>query len=381
MNLLRHEIIEQSDRFNKDRAFDPTAYGSRDLSILAYGNFYFSRTWMVAAFALSETLTRCRWKLPKKGPIRILDLGSGSGASGLSCLFFMRRFGISNPIEVHAWDYSGKSLTYLKNLHRERSELWPNSKLVSDRVDLRFSLQEKKDLKFDLIFLGFSFNEILQDQDPRITTSWLQSVCDQLKTNGRLVLTEPAEPEICRKLHQTTAALSTENENLSHWAPYLNGFACPMTANASKYFSHEVRTSSPLSTVERINRPLGLEIRQVKFGLAILGLETPPAVMESPDFFRLISPVKKRKGTLSFLGMAADGKEYRYEFQRRDLEKEQLKDLLRMERGDVVRSQKQLTANEAGRVRFGKDDRIDLIFAPRILPSEADRSPTALLGD
>ena len=40
LNLLRREIVEQSDRFNKKRIFDSAAYGSRDLSILAYGNFF-----------------------------------------------------------------------------------------------------------------------------------------------------------------------------------------------------------------------------------------------------------------------------------------------------------------------------------------------------
>jgi len=27
LNLIRQEIVEQSDRFNKDRTFDPSSYG------------------------------------------------------------------------------------------------------------------------------------------------------------------------------------------------------------------------------------------------------------------------------------------------------------------------------------------------------------------
>ena len=84
LNLLRQEIVKQSDRFNKFREFDADAYGKRDLSILAYGNFYFSRTWTAMTFAMAEAhLFRC-WNPPKKGPVRILDLGAGTGASGLS---------------------------------------------------------------------------------------------------------------------------------------------------------------------------------------------------------------------------------------------------------------------------------------------------------
>ena len=68
LNLMRREIVEQSDRFNKDRSFDPSAYGSRDLSILAYGNFYFSRTWMAMTLQ-SEKLLR-----DATGSLRYRDL-------------------------------------------------------------------------------------------------------------------------------------------------------------------------------------------------------------------------------------------------------------------------------------------------------------------
>ena len=53
LNLLRREIVEQSDRFNKKRIFDLGAYGSRDLSILAYGNFFFPRTWYAMNLCLA----------------------------------------------------------------------------------------------------------------------------------------------------------------------------------------------------------------------------------------------------------------------------------------------------------------------------------------
>ena len=54
LNLLRQEIVRQSDRFNKTRDFDPSSYGARDLSILAYGNFYSPRTFAACGYALAE---------------------------------------------------------------------------------------------------------------------------------------------------------------------------------------------------------------------------------------------------------------------------------------------------------------------------------------
>ena len=50
---------------------------------------------------------------------------------------------------------------------------------------------------------------------------------------------------------------------------------CPLAMNQSKYFSHEVRKFKPSETVEKINRPLNLEIREVKFGLSMIGTAHP----------------------------------------------------------------------------------------------------------
>ena len=41
LNLLRREVVQLSDRFNKKSSFTASSYGGRDLSIIAYGNFFF----------------------------------------------------------------------------------------------------------------------------------------------------------------------------------------------------------------------------------------------------------------------------------------------------------------------------------------------------
>ena len=165
LNAIRREIVEQSDRFNKTRSFDSNSYGARDLSILSYGNFFFPRTWQAMSFVLSEAYFLRNWKVPRKGPLRILDLGSGSGASGLASLFQLRQWGVKNPISLEAWDYSGKSLATMKNLHRSCMELWPDSKVFTTRKDLTNDLPPPNKRKFDLILLGFSLNEILQESE------------------------------------------------------------------------------------------------------------------------------------------------------------------------------------------------------------------------
>ena len=366
LNLLRAEIVQLSDRFNKVRSFTASSYGGRDLSIIAYGNFYFYKTWTIASFAVTEALSRCKWQAPKKGPIRILDLGSGSGASGMACISCIRRLGIENSVELHALDYSGKSLNYLKDLFRCSNSIHYNAKIIARRCDLRFETNQNVRSKYDIILLGFSLNEINQDQESFQCVEWIQELSDSLKGSGRLVITEPAEVETCRNLQSIMSMVAEQNPNLFLQAPYFNGKSCPMMLDNSKYFSHEVRRCSPLNMVEKINRSLNLEIREVKFGLSILGFEKPCVETSTAGFFRIISPIRKRKGTISFLGVGSDGKEYQYELQRRELNKFEEKKLLFLERGDVLEIAGDWLELSDKQIRIPQNTRINPIYIPRI---------------
>lgn len=368
LNLIRKEIVKQSDRFNKFRDFDADAYGKRDLSILAYGNFYYPRTWTAMTFALAEACHVRGWSPPKKGPVRILDLGSGTGASGLSCLHYLSSQGLENHIQLEALDYSSKSLVFVKKLHTAKREFWSNSRISTTRMDLKFPFDEDNRKKYDLILLGYSLNELLDEDDDdhenyRQLLSYLPGL---LKNNGMVIITEPAQAEICHTLHQNCAKLIKEDANVFLHAPYFNGMCCPLADNQSKYFSHEVRKMSPPSVMEKINRPLNLEIREVKFGLSMLGTNRPKDLGHGQQVCRIISPIKKRKGTVSFIGMASDGKEYTYEFQRRDLQKEELNDLLCLTRGDILTLKNmQSTPDPSNRIRLHKMEQISPLFMPR----------------
>ena len=367
LNLLRQEIVKQSDRFNKFREFDADAYGKRDLSILAYGNFYFSRTWTAMTFAMAEAHLFRGWNPPKKGPVRILDLGAGTGASGLSCLHYLRSQGLENHLQLEAVDYSSKSLAFLKKLHSSRNDLWTDSRVTTSRQDLKFSPSEDNRKKYDLILLGYSLNELLEEEgEDSNYRQLLSSLPDLLKSNGMAIITEPAQGDLCHLLQQKCTELVDKNYNLNLHAPYFNGMPCPLAANNSKYFSHEVRKFKPAETVEKINRPLNLEIREVKFGLSILGTTKPRELRRENQVCRIISPLKKRKGTVSFIGMASNGNEYTYEFQRRNLEKEELNDLMNLVRGDIVELSGMDLDDKADRIRLQKIDQIHPLFMPRL---------------
>ncbi len=365
LNLIRKEILIQSDRFNKNRSFDPQAYGSRELSLLTYGNFFFPRTWKAMTLALSEAFHFRLWEKSNKGPIRILDIGSGSGASGLSALSFLRKLNIENSISLESWDYSGKSLAFQKNLHRACYSLWPESEIKTKRTDLRYNLPKASKQRYDLILLGYSINEVLQDTEANEYRDWLREIIGLLAPSGFVLIVEPAEKNLCDQLHKNSAFLSSVEKDLHIESPYFNGNQCPFFSGKTNYYSHEVRKIYPSQRIEEINKPLGLEMREVKFGLSIIGKKPPRSFPKNFSFCRLVSPVRKKKGTISFIGIASDGLEYGYELQRRSLTTEETKGLLNMERGDIIKIADGESGKDPKRIRIHSYNSLSLQFAPR----------------
>ena len=364
LNLLREEIVRQSDRFNKTRDFDPSSYGARDLSILAYGNFYSPRTFAACGFSLAEAFNYRGWRAPGKGPIRVLDMGCGSGASSLAVLFYLRAWGIENPIQLDALDYSGKSLAFLSNVHRENAHLWRDTRINTERKDLRHLSSDSLKGGYDLIVSNYAINEWLEGADQAHRSKVLEQIGSLLKGSGYLLLMEPAEGEVCRALHGASAQTAENNDRLHLVAPYFNSIPCPLLEMESKYFSHEVRPCTPPPMVEEINHHLNLEIREVKFGISMLARSQGRTLPEHSGVLRIISPVRKRKGTISFWGIGVDGKEVEVEWQRRNLKKEDQKNLLSLQRGDII-EQISISGNWEKRIRLEKADDIRPLFLPR----------------
>ena len=364
LRFIQEEIVTQSDRFNKERHFTPKSYGSRDLSILAYGNFYFPRTWTHLSYVLAEALDLREWTPPRKGPLTILDLGCGSGATSLSALRTLRDRGIENPIELRAIDYSGKSLDYFRNLHSGLYQLWPGSKIETKRTDLCSDIPNRHGAKYDLILLGSTLNEIIPEDEPEIYARKLGDVASLLKPSGFLVVMEPALKEGCRRL-QKAAAMLAEVRRIHLHAPYFNGKGCPLVNADSPFHSHEVRSWKVPQDAKKINEPLGLNLVDLKFGFVLLSKKPPRQFDATHAIFRLVSPVNKRRGLYFFVGIAAEGSERTYEIQTRDLESGDRELVESLQRGDILELKEHLPLGDGKRIRIPNARAIETLFAPR----------------
>ena len=87
-------------------------------------------------------------------------------------------------------------------------------------------------------------------------------------------------------------------------------------------------------------------------------------IRDSSEVIRIISPVRKRKGTLSFWGIGTHGTETEYEWQRRTLDKEDQSSLLQLQRGDVVEING-IEDREQKRIRLTKAEQMSPLFVPR----------------
>ena len=277
----------------------------------------------------------------------------------------IKKLGIRNPIFMDSWDYSGKSLTFLKNIHKDLNYLWSESKLHTQRTDLRNLPSLKNKQKFDIILLGYSLNEIIESEQISEIANWLEGVINLLSQNGYLIITEPAEKEACNNLQNVVSLISKRSKNCFIHAPYFNGLDCPLMDKQSHYYSHEVRKNHFSNIQEKINRPLNLEINLVKFGMSILSKLKPKNMSMDARTCRIVSPINKKKGTVSFIGIASDGAEYRYEIQRRNLKPDQTKILTKLERGDVLNFNTLEPLMEDYKKRIPTYESISWPFSPR----------------
>ena len=94
------------------------------------------------------------------------------------------------------------------------------TRTTCEQVVQIFETNQNVKSKYDIILLGFSLNEINQDQESFQCVEWIQELSHSLKGSGRLVITEPAEVETCRNLQSIMSIVAEQNPNLFLQAPF-----------------------------------------------------------------------------------------------------------------------------------------------------------------
>ncbi len=308
------------DTFTTERKEGVEPYDTDPDLLIAYGLYYFPQTYARTLYPLDELLRFRKWNPGPK--VRVLDLGCGLGASGLAIYDRLKSEG--KTVEMHAWDQSSPSLELLQKLVRETR----NTEWNCRKEDLHHLKLEKAE--WDLIVMSFSLNELFTTPDP----AWINSLLNSLTPNGILLILEPAT-QIASNALMTLRDHFAEQGKRTILGPCLHHAACPLRKDG-KFWCHEVRIWQPPESLEFLNRRLYHTIRELKFSFLVLGSQPLVPSTGTTAQLRLISPLQEENGKTAFIGCAADGDKHRYEILHRHLEKAERKDLMKIERGNLL---------------------------------------------
>ena len=355
MGKIREYVQYLSDHFTLDREDIGVDYGRKEYFLLAYGIFFFPQTWTRVRYVFLELLDYYDWQLSKKGPIKILDVGSGTGAAFLSVIQLLRARGVTNPIVVDAVDYSKNSLQMARSVLLENRSLFGDVKLNLHAQDCsQFVRTENKKLSgYHLVLASFSLNEIFKDMSFEERNKVIDILQNKCRAKGLLLVMEPALKETSEDLQRIRDWRILENESYS-WGPYLSDHKCPFLEKG-KYWNHEVRIWSPPKSLRTVNTKLWRSVRELKFSYMALGqVEAAKCQMDPNSMIsvRIVSPVVKKRGRFVFFGVSEMGAHSSFEIQTRDIESFEKKLLEDLERGDILDIENVIQLGEGNNYRI-----------------------------
>lgn len=361
LERFEKHVARLSDLFTIDRPESFTDYTAEPDLLNAYGLFFFPQTFSRTRFPLLELLEYRGWAPPSDA--RILDLGAGLGAAGLSAATLLRDKG-AQSISLHAVDHSTKALTVLEEQARQ-PELSGWLKSETTTADFRdvLNLSAVTRHKYDLIVISFAVNEAFSGGATGLIYNWLKQLSTLLSPQGVILVTEPSVRISAETLQRVRDQIAADDE-LKIVAPCLHAHSCPLLRDG-RFWCHEVRRWRPNWSLEYLNRKLFRDIRDQKYSFLALTsgawYQQPPA---DERHFRMIAPMSVQKGHLLTAGCAADGERYEIDLQTRGLKKKQTKQLEKIERGDVVKVARLNELGGENQRRIESREEIESVYHP-----------------
>ncbi len=289
---LAAEVTKLSRSF-AERAVDPS-YMDRAESREAYGAYYGEVSRSKGESLGYEILRRGAPSLFLKSPLRMLDLGSGTGEFALGVADALLSLP-SLSLSLHLVDRSREALS---DAAREGEH---------SRLSLTFSQAVLPDARpflpgsFDIVTMANCLAE--NENSVEEFADLLQEISTFLTPGGLLLLVEPADRRASRTLLTLGDSLLSRHSPLSLLAPCPGGrtSSCPALEDPGDW-CHEDRPADFSEFLLKTARSVGHVKDALKMTYLLFGREGTPA----PPSLRLVSPLHKEKGL--FFGDFCDGK-------------------------------------------------------------------------
>jgi SAM-dependent methyltransferase len=286
--------------------------------------------------------------LPAQRRWRVLDLGSGLGATSLGVARFARAMDAADVLELTAVDSWARGKRLLEALVQKL----PREDFAEVRLTARIGAMQDAGPKgpFDLVVLGLSLNEWARGKQPRDAASLLSRLGERLAPGGSLIVIEPALRPEARFLQRTRDALSGE---LRVFAPCVSGAPCPMLAN-ERDWCHAELGGELEGGLAQIARRAGLRRSRRTFAYLTLRRDEENARdIAPPNGYRVVSEVLSSKGKREVF-VCGDGALVRLRVMNRDLG-DVNEDLKNLRRGDLIGLDRALP-RESGGFRLRAED-------------------------
>jgi ribosomal protein RSM22 (predicted rRNA methylase) len=234
------------------------------------------------------------------GPLRVLDLGAGSGAASLAFLQHLSSSGADVPIrtEVLAIDRNRDALRDAEAVWAAVAGSGPALRFHAQALDLERAGNRApwKGNTFDLILVVNVLNELFRDARDPLTrrVKLLAQLLDSLGPNGTLIVIEPALRVTTRALHQVRDWLVAEGK-ANVYSPCLHERPCPALLHPDDW-CHEERSWTAPSWVQDIDRQVGFIKDALKFSYVVLRKDVRTIVERAPDLHRVVSERLVMKG-------------------------------------------------------------------------------------
>lgn len=317
LRRLVPDILRLSNRYTTGRPEAPATPYLRDTrACLAYSLFFAPQAHARLAHILAELPPFAQ----TKQPLRVLDLGAGTGAAAWALLDHLDR----RPVALSAWDHSRAALRCLHQLFTDlRPARWPQATLrthVAPLADFPATADT-----FDVILLHYVLNELAPDDRRQL----LARAARALAPGGRLILCEPLLHDAGDYLRELRA-LALGDLGLHLLAPCPHERPCPLAGPC-----HDVRTWKISQALQILNATLRRDLRHLAFSFLVLTPAAPPA--SDVLRVRVVGSPAHAKGQTLCPACCPDGQIHHLQLLHRDFDTLGRKGLRHLERGQILR--------------------------------------------
>jgi ribosomal protein RSM22 (predicted rRNA methylase) len=251
--------------------------------------------------------------LPSPRVLRVLDLGSGLGATGLSAAAFALRLPGVERVQIDAVDRDPAALA----VQRALCERW--SRDAGLKIELRTRCAPLGDGLFGqlsppyhLVLLGFVLNELAPASGIAADTSAsqhtrLSRLCELLAPDGALIVLEPSLREHSRALQQVRSRFAAAAGPPYVFAPCLHRGLCPLLERERDWCHEQLPLALPARAAQ-LARAAGLRDTGLSFSYLTLHTAERSLAELAPGqhAHRVVSAPLRSKGKLELLVCGAD---------------------------------------------------------------------------